>query len=312
MKELISIIIPTYNRGHIILETLNSILNQSNSNWECIIIDDGSTDNTEEILNEFIKKDARFQYYKRPVERRKGPSSCRNYGFELSKGDFINWFDSDDLYLPNAFQNFVANFDLNTDVVVSKLEIIDFETGNKINENVIFSQNCIQDYYLRNIVFYVCGPVWKRSFLMKKKELFDERISNLDDWDFNLRMLYQNPEIKYINNPLIQYRTHENSLSNEIQKLNLEEIQSELYAREKHIDFIKANKLANIIVLQRNNLQRYKFFLRAMLVTNHQKKYYFFKKLLKKQFQILDFLGMMQSIFGFTIYTVFKKGYRFL
>lgn len=64
MNELISIIIPTYNRSHLIRETLDSILAQTHKNWECIVVDDGSTDETEDVLNEYVKKDNRFQYHK--------------------------------------------------------------------------------------------------------------------------------------------------------------------------------------------------------------------------------------------------------
>ena len=103
-NPLISIIIPTFNRAHYIQETLDSILNQTYINWECIIIDDGSEDNTQEVLAKYLKKDVRFQFHIRPENRPKGANSCRNYGFELSKGDLIKWFDSDDIMLPNHIE----------------------------------------------------------------------------------------------------------------------------------------------------------------------------------------------------------------
>jgi glycosyltransferase involved in cell wall biosynthesis len=99
MNPLISIIIPTYNRAQVISKTLESIIAQTFTDWECIIVDDGSTDNTEEVIDNYIKKDSRFRYFKRPQDRIKGPNSCRNFGFELSKGSWINWFDSDDLLI---------------------------------------------------------------------------------------------------------------------------------------------------------------------------------------------------------------------
>ena len=104
MNQLVSIIIPTYNRAHLIGETLDSILAQTYTNWECIIIDDGSSDDTLEVIDNYIKKDNRFQYYRRPVERSKGPNVCRNFGYELSKGEYINWFDSDDVMLPTFLE----------------------------------------------------------------------------------------------------------------------------------------------------------------------------------------------------------------
>jgi len=108
MKPLVSIIIPTYNRAGIIGETLESIIKQSFSDWECIIVDDGSTDSTEAVVKEYTEKDSRFKYYRRPHEIIKGANSCRNYGFKKSAGKYINWFDSDDLYLPTALNTAVG------------------------------------------------------------------------------------------------------------------------------------------------------------------------------------------------------------
>ena len=97
-NPLVSIIIPTYNRAHIIHETLDSVLSQSYTNWKCIVVDDGSTDTTEEVLKSYVKKDARFQYNKRPIDRKKGANACRNYGLDLAKGAYIVFFDSDDVF----------------------------------------------------------------------------------------------------------------------------------------------------------------------------------------------------------------------
>lgn len=97
MHSLVSIIIPTYNRAHLIGETLDSILAQSYTNWECIVVDDGSTDGTEAVVIDYVKKDARFQYHHRPTSKPKGANACRNFGFEISNGDYVKWLDSDDL-----------------------------------------------------------------------------------------------------------------------------------------------------------------------------------------------------------------------
>lgn len=311
MNPLISIIIPTYNRAHLISETLESVFAQTYSNWECIVVDDGSSDNTPEILNAYIQRDNRFQYHQRPASKIKGPNSCRNYGLELSKGDYINWFDSDDLYFPNALEKFINSFEENTDLVVAKIEKIDSVTRQKIKENNILSNCLIEDYFIGNVTFYVCGPLWKRSFLNKQKELFDEEIMNLDDWDFNLRMLYQNPEVVYINEPLIKYRIHENSLSKEIEKLNFEELKSEFSARDKHFALIKRNKKANLVVINTYIKNRYKYILRAALVENHKRKDYFLKGLLLRQVQLFDLKGISKTIIGFTLFSVFNKGYKF-
>jgi glycosyltransferase involved in cell wall biosynthesis len=96
-ESLISIIVPTYNRAHLLIKTLNTINDQSYKNWECIIVDDQSTDNTIEILENYIIENKRFRFYIRPPDLPKGVNSCRKEGFLKSKGDYISWFDSDDL-----------------------------------------------------------------------------------------------------------------------------------------------------------------------------------------------------------------------
>ena len=312
IKQLISIIIPTFNRAQLICETLNSIISQTYPSWECIIVDDGSTDNTEEVVESYCAKDSRFKFFKRPEDLLKGPNTCRNYGFEKSKGEFIQWFDSDDLYFPHAMETYIKAYESDSDAVVAKIERVDNLTLSKINENKIQSNNLIEDYLIGNIVFYVCGPLWRRSFISKQNQLFDEKIKNLDDWDFNLRMLYQNPNIEYLNSPLIKYRIHSESLAHEISKLNFNEIQSELYAREKHLRLITTNKKANPMIFKCFIRERCKYFFREALVKNDLKRFYYLKILLKKQVILNDYFGIIKTLFGFTFFSIFRKGYKFL
>ena len=312
LKEMsfISIIIPTFNRAHIICETLDSIMVQTHKNWECIVIDDGSTDETATILNGYIKKDNRFQYYKRPSHRRKGANSCRNYGFEISNGDYIQWFDSDDLLENDAFENYLKGSLNGADLIVAPIKVfrknLDF-----ISEIKVFSNNLIEDYLLGEVSFLTGAAFWNRKFLNKQKEMFDETLGNLDDWDFNLRMLYQNPNIEVLKMPLMLYRVHENSLSNELERLNLEEIKSEFKAREKHKEILRkqgvqVNKFTEFIT------SRHKVFLRMALVSKSKIKYYLFKETLKNQIKNLKFFSCFKTFIFTSFYLVFNKGYKYL
>ena len=313
MKQaLISIIIPTFNRAHLIGETLDSVLEQTYLNWECIIVDDGSTDATEKLVGKYIKKDKRFRYYSRPINSIKGANACRNYGFEFSKGEFIKWFDSDDIMYSELLEKQVGTFEEAIDCSVCKVAYYDFEKNETLKENSINSNQLIEDYLVGRITFYVSGPLWRKRFLNNRKELFDENLFNLDDWDFNLRMLYKNPNIAFINKPLIKYRVHENSLSKEIGKLNFDEIQSEIRAREKHIAILKNNQLVNPTILIMYIKARYQYFLREALIRKDEYKWHYLKGLLKYQIQLLDIMGIMKSVFGFMIYSVFNKGYKYL
>lgn len=108
--SLVSIIIPTYNRAHLIKDTLDSVLVQTYPYWECIVVDDGSTDGTEQLVKGFAQNDFRFHYYKRPEHLPQGGNAARNYGFDKSKGDYIQWFDDDDLMLENYLEERLKAF----------------------------------------------------------------------------------------------------------------------------------------------------------------------------------------------------------
>lgn len=311
-NELVSIIIPTYNRAHLIGETLDSILAQTYTNWECIIVDDGSTDNTGQIVGEYVKKDCRFQYHSRPSNRLKGPNSCRNLGFELSKGDLIKWFDSDDLLINNALEKNINEFDSKIDVLISSLEFIDYSRNKIERKHNFFSKNVIEDYLVGKITFFVSPPTWSRMFLLSQSELFDEKIRNLDDWDFNLRMLYSNPNIRYIDLPLIQYRLHDTSLSREIGKVNLDEIRSAFYAREKHVKLLISNNKADFRILKNYILFRYKIIARKALLANSEHKYDLLLKLMGREIKSFDFIGLVKTILGSIVYIFFKRGVKLL
>jgi glycosyltransferase involved in cell wall biosynthesis len=100
----------TYNRAHFIEETLCSIQNQSFSNWECLIIDDGSKDKTVEVLKPYLDKDDRFQYIKRSSKYKKGLPGCRNMGLDLAEGDYIIFFDDDDIVHPQLLELCIKEF----------------------------------------------------------------------------------------------------------------------------------------------------------------------------------------------------------
>ena len=87
--QKISVIIPTFNRQDYILETLDSLRKQSCTDWECIIVDDGSCDNTVILIQKYAQSDQRFSIYKRPDSMQKGANSCRNFGFLKAKGNYI-------------------------------------------------------------------------------------------------------------------------------------------------------------------------------------------------------------------------------
>ncbi|WP_186525789.1 glycosyltransferase family 2 protein [Seonamhaeicola sediminis] len=192
MKPLVSIIIPTYNRAHLISETLNSIRAQSYTNWECIIIDDGSNDNTKEVLNSYLIKDTRFSYYKRLKTFKKGPSGCRNYGFSLSKGAYVNWFDSDDIMKPNKLEKDVELLkDESYDFTISQTQYFESDSNKVLNvwNRALYSDDPLNDFIMQKIGWSVNAPLWRKKTLIENNFHFDERLFNGDDYYYHIQAL---------------------------------------------------------------------------------------------------------------------------
>jgi len=209
---MISIIIPNYNRENLIGETLKSIINQTYTNWECIIVDDGSTDDSLNVIQSFANNDSRIKLFKRPKNLPKGANTCRNYGFELSKGKFINWFDSDDIMLPDFLMEHKKNFENKINLVISA----GYQTDETLTErklmNVEKNDYLFKDYFTGKIKAVTGAVVFRKSFLLNKR-LFNEKLTRSQETDFFSRIFFKlnGDSYKLINKPLYLYRYHSQS-----------------------------------------------------------------------------------------------------
>lgn len=189
---LVSIIIPVFNRFLLIGETIDSILEQTYTNWECIIVDDHSTDYTEDLINYYCEKDIRIKLYKRPDHLLKGANSCRNYGLEKSSGEFVQWFDSDDLMEKEALQIKVqALSSCTADYVISRSvsfsesqgseEIISsFPNFYRFQEFKLSSYN----YFTQNINWLTCDFFVRREFMEEHRPRFRENLKAHQERNF--------------------------------------------------------------------------------------------------------------------------------
>ncbi|REE24457.1 glycosyltransferase involved in cell wall biosynthesis [Winogradskyella pacifica] len=258
-QPLVSIIIPTFNRAHLIGETLDSVLAQTYQNWECIVVDDGSTDGTDQLIASHCAKDSRFQYHHRPTDRLPGGNAARNYGFEVSKGEYVQWFDSDDLMLPNKIEVKVkAIIGKKVDFVVCEnAEIYSLEPYKYRKRWLIKTEgNTLLNHLKTNVAFTTAGPFFKKNFL-KDKLLFDERVLIGQEWEFYSRLLCSKPKIDYIDIVLYHFRNVENGirgLKSEVKILNRAKTEINLF---KYIN--KSKYFDETIYLDDYN--RYKFFL---------------------------------------------------
>ncbi|WP_299251639.1 glycosyltransferase family 2 protein [uncultured Lacinutrix sp.] len=217
-RALVSIIIPVYNRVSIVKMTLDSIIKQSYINWECIIVDDGSTDQTSQTIENYIKKDNRIKLCKRPANLIKGANSCRNHGFTLAKGIYINWFDSDDIMKSNFIEEKVNSFQDNLDAVVHRNNYANYSLSKFRDSKYTYNngESLFYNYAMENIEIQTCGFMWKRSFL-ENKTLFDENILRYQDNEFHIRMLAdKNLKVRFLNKVLATIRSgdgHESQIS---------------------------------------------------------------------------------------------------
>jgi len=306
MIPLVSIIIPTYNRAYLIKETLDSILLQTYTNWECIVVDDGSNDGTDNLLAGYIEKDHRFKYFSRPKNRLKGANSCRNYGFEVSSGDYINWFDSDDIMHPNKLKiqiNQLIVSELNYSVCQTLVfkNTIDNIIGLR-SEN-IYSDNIFEDYLERKVIWMTPSAIWKKEFLNQFNFLFDEELQAAQEWEFHCRMLYHSDKYELVDDALIYIRNHEQSISynSSMNKrmFNYFLARFKIYNNEE----IKLNQRSKKH-LQLYLISTFKDFVRSKNINEAFKAFYIYI-LTENKFSLMTKLA---SFFGIFSYYIFGKG----
>lgn len=215
---LVSIIIPTYNRAHLIGETLDSALAQTYENWECIVVDDGSTDNTAEVINSYLVKDSRFQYHHRPNDRLPGGNAARNYGFEVGKGEYIQWFDDDDVMLSNFLSSRISLFSSTVDFIIGAGHIVDDSLNIKKTINLKTPDNLYKEYALWRFEIYTKSVLFRKYFV--KNYRFDETLVRGQETDFFSRIFYDIGENNYkiVNEPLYLYRQHEGTKTEKSKK----------------------------------------------------------------------------------------------
>jgi hypothetical protein len=200
---MVSIIIPAYNQGHYLGEAIQSALSQTYQDFEVLVIDDGSTDNTAEIARSF--SDPRIQYI---YQDNRGLSGARNTGVRHARGEYITYLDSDDQFLPEKLELLIAEFeaDPRLGLVAGQAIPID-ELGRRVGR--IFSTPLVADpgQLLLGNPLHV-GSVLIRHEWQAKTGYFDEGLRSYEDWDMWLRMLRLGCRMGWIDQPVSLYRFH--------------------------------------------------------------------------------------------------------
>ena len=234
-KEVtVSVIIPCYNQGIYLNETLDSVLSQSHKQWECIIVNDGSTDQSESIARAWCKKDSRFKYLSK---LNAGLPSARNEGIAQAIGDYILPLDADDLihktYLQQALHAFNNNKSLS--LVYCKAQKFGIENGqwelNKYDYKYLLVCNSI-----------FCSAIYRKTDWSRIGG-YDETFKNgFEDWDFWIRLLNSKSLVYQIPKILFFYRIKELSMYKNMKLVDIESAKWKIFQKNqvKYQEYFKS------------------------------------------------------------------------
>lgn len=229
----VSIITPTYNCAHFIGETIESVINQTYQDWEMLIVDDCSKDNTEEIVKQYSQNDNRIKYIK--LEQNSGAAMARNKAMELATGKYMAFLDSDDIWAKDKLDKQIKFMEENNyNITCTEYEQID-EVGQSLNKIIKVKKKV--DY---NGVLLTC-PVGNSTVMYNVENLGKFEVPNIrkrNDDALWLQMLKKEKYIYGMDDVLMKYRIRSNSISSN--KIDLVKYHWYLYREIEKISIIRS------------------------------------------------------------------------
>jgi glycosyltransferase involved in cell wall biosynthesis len=256
---MVSIVVPCYNQAQYLDAALQSVFVQTYANWECIIVNDGSSDTTDEIALDWINKDQRFKYFSKQNE---GLGKTRNYGIARSKGLYILPLDSDNQLMKDFTQEAIAVFEKNQDVGVVYGDAEYFGDKNEIWN--------VDDYNLNKMLVHnyidACA-IYKKKFWEKVGGYdYNMPYQGHEDWDFWIAFGILNVKFHHLNKVTFKYYVSKNSMiksfTHEMVLLNQDYIVKK-YSRQYHNHYVKL--FLTLDTYNKEPLLGIKFFLRQWI-----------------------------------------------
>jgi glycosyltransferase involved in cell wall biosynthesis len=204
-SPLVSIILPTYNGSRYLQESIESCVRQTYAHWELIIVDDASTDKTDQIIAHWRNQDARIRSFRNETNRKL--SASLNRGFAEANGDLLTWTSDDNRYRPNALATMVAFLDNHSEVGLVYSDYSKIDGQGKVLDQISVGEpqqlavrNCVQGSFMyRRKVYELIGE-------------YDEKFHLVEDWDYWIRIL-RSFKIAPLHENLYEFRTHAESLT---------------------------------------------------------------------------------------------------
>lgn len=229
---LVSIIIPAYNYAQYLPFTLDSVKRQSLSDWECLIIDDGSSDNTKQVSEQYTNTDSRFKYY---YKNNGGLSSARNYGIKHASGKYILFLDADDLIETQNLLHLSLFLEQQEECAVfgKFIKFFDDSTADyPWYQDYNYVEGLQTDFHSRLVEknsLPPCAPLSPLSIIKKHNLIFDESLTSYEDWDFWLRLSkYCNFYFHPTENAAARIRFHSGSMSTDIWRMETNQLKVRL------------------------------------------------------------------------------------
>lgn len=244
MREIpfFSVIVPVYNNEIFLTACMESILGQQFTDFEVIVVNDGSSDNSEAVVKTYLDKDPRVRYF---CKQNGGVGSARNCGIDVARGKYLVFLDSDDVLVENSL--FVANSAMKS-IGENDIFICDGYiemSGDNMHENIMFSEQTIdsqfKDYKIKELcqnLSSMCIGIYKKEFLTRNNIRVREDITCAEDTDFIFRSIVQCETIRIIRCTLFKYRNNTQSVSN---NLSYKSINSVLQVCSYHLQKLKSN-----------------------------------------------------------------------
>jgi glycosyltransferase involved in cell wall biosynthesis len=244
----------TYNRADFIIETLESIKKQVFTDWECLIIDDGGTDNTVEVITPVLKLDSRFQYLKRPTKYMKGLPGCRNYGLDLAKGDYIIFFDDDDIVHPQNLELSILELSRNAVSFCRYIRAVFYDTFDykfdysKDYNSFFIDKRDVFSLLNQDLPFNSCAVLWKKECFDENR--YTEHLLHAEEWELYSRILSTGITGISIDKILFFARKHSNSMTGQYFRLDPIRTQSNIDAILLVIKNLKEKQQLNYSIIR--------------------------------------------------------------
>ena len=237
MDFKVSVIITCYNQAHCIINTLKSVVAQTYTNWECIIVDDGSLDDSAEVIKAFIKDDTRFTYL---FQNNQGVSRARNKGFALATGSFINFMDGDDTFLPDKLKEQIQVFKDNPEIAVCICDhqfYLEKEDVYKYYEFENLTTKPLEQLLFKwhnGIAFPPHAALYKRELWTFNELPFPEDYNHrCEDWVFNVLVALKDVNYYMLDKVLCNYHIGAANFTNNTKSLATAAIKAALYLKSK-------------------------------------------------------------------------------